>query len=218
MPIFEKNSQRVYFAHIPKTAGVTIYYAFVGSGWNILNLQERHEKHSASNILKEQFGIASIQKHGKTYCYPHSIQHSPKIIWQRWGPFTDIFTIARNPVDRFISAARYHYSSNRELQNKLSFNDFFDWCVQSVSQNIRFKYLSFDGHFIPQHHFINRKTCIFLFEQDWLKPLSERFSLDISMLKQFNKSDLSLAAKPNKSQIRILKHCYKKDFALLSQS
>ena len=43
MPILEKHGQRVLFAHIPKTAGTSIYLAFAAAGWRILNLSENPE-------------------------------------------------------------------------------------------------------------------------------------------------------------------------------
>jgi hypothetical protein len=53
MPIFKKNNKTIYFAHIPKTAGTSVYSLFVESGWKIGNIRRSENPNSSFQKLKK---------------------------------------------------------------------------------------------------------------------------------------------------------------------
>ena len=208
MPIFEKDGQRLMFAHIPKCGGTSIYSSFMEAGWEIKNLMPNRSPGSAFSILRERFGINTIERHGRRFRYPHSLQHAPHLLWQTWGPFDASFTIVREPKSRLLSALKYHY---REMSDSRSFYDYAQAKFDEVSSR-RFNYLKIlDGHLIPQHFFVNRKTEIFRFEEDWPSQLANRF--DINPPGHNNKAPVSKDVLSSDWQIaahRLYKRDYKK--------
>lgn len=176
MPIFEKGRRRIYYAHIPKTGGTSIYSAFVGSGWTIKNLSEWNDPRSAFCILSERFGISQIDQEGWLWNYPHPAQHAPRYIWQTWGPFESSFTVCRHPFSRLASALHYHF---RIKSSHSSFEDFAEEYLEKATRG-RFQYLRLlGGHLIPQYHFVKRDTRVYRFEGEWSEQISREFGVGI---------------------------------------
>ena len=113
MPIFTKDDQRVYFAHIPKTAGSAIYILFLRNGWSLSNVQTGLGKKRIGHRLFKEFGLKDIPFEGDRHGYEQSLQHAPQNIWAQWGPFTSSFAIVRDPYSKFISGLRYFWSVRR---------------------------------------------------------------------------------------------------------
>ena len=57
MPIFIKRNRLIYFAHIPKTAGTSIYHSFASSGWSIFNVTAYKSPTSTYSSLKKLYSI-----------------------------------------------------------------------------------------------------------------------------------------------------------------
>ena len=212
MPIFEKSGIRLYFCHIPKTAGIAVYCAFVESGWTISNVTERHSDHSAFTLLNRRYGIQSIPQNGHTFRYKHSVQHAPAFLWRTWGAFDDSFAIIRDPFERFLSSMRYRYkySSNKHV----CFEDYVDQVLKKISRNHLHLYTKFDGHLIPQHWFVSHSTFLYLYEDEWQKNLIERYNLLPNTLREENKSD-KYEFSDNVKWLEWIRRFYKYDYKLL---
>lgn len=207
MPIFEKNGRRVYFAHIPKTAGTSIYLAFAASGWSIYNL----EQGKTAKALKNKFGITHIGKHGKRLLYPHPIQHAPKFIWKTWGPFSESFCVVRHPEERLKSALKHYFQGTEQ---KISFDDFTLKTLQKLQYPLRRSFASWKmlhGHLIPQTYFAAKDTSIHYFERDWKSEISEKFNLKSDDFEAINQSQPhTVTFSPE--HVKFIKKLYTSDF------
>lgn len=163
MPIFEKDGRRIMFAHIPKCGGTSIYSSFVGAGWRVKNLSMWRHPQSAYSMLKKRYGIETIERHGEMFRYPHPVQHVPHLIWMTWGPFEVSFSVVRDPFSRLLSALRYH---DRRSKNQKPFMDYASAKLEQANSRPWAHLRMLDGHLIPQHSFVGRKTEIFRFEED----------------------------------------------------
>lgn len=184
MPILEKNGRRVYFAHIPKTAGTSIYIAFAASGWSIYNL----EKGKTTRALQNKFGIKCVEQQGNRLFYPHPIQHAPKLIWKTWGPFSESFCVVRHPEERLKSALKHYYQGTEQ---KISFDDFTLKILQKLRNPLQRPVASWKmlhGHLIPQTFFATKDTSVHYFERDWKSEISDKFSLKLEDFETVNKS------------------------------
>lgn len=212
MPIFEKEKKRIYFCHIPKTAGTAVYLAFAESGWVIKNITERAEPHSASSLLKRRYGFNSIEQIGKSFCYPNSLQHVPYLIWKTWGPFDESFAILRHPLDRFLSTVRYRYQHLTD--GTPSFEDFTLEIIRDIKMKPWKIFTAYDGHLIPQHFFLGKDTILFSYDENWQDKLKNRYNLSSGSIRKENiserKSDYAINYKIMKTIIRL----YRKDFKL----
>jgi len=193
MPIFTKNDQRIYFAHIPKTAGTSIYLLFVRNGWAVSNLSPADYPGSTSEMLKSECGITHIPKEGRRWGYRGSLQHAPARVWQRWQRCDESFSIVRQPEERFVSALRYRH---QVFHGDLSWEAFLEHLRKTLYTSWQMERL-YDGHFRPQVQFITPATRILKFEEDWGAKLCEWYDLNPSDLKvtnQSKKSKISLSA------------------------
>lgn len=206
MPIFEKDGRRVYFAHIPKSGGSSIYSAFVGSGWTVKNLSTWRDPRSVFSNLQKRFGVETIPQEGRTFGYPHPPQHAPSLIWRTWGPFETSFAVTRSPMPRLLSALRYHH---RITEDTRSFQEYAEAMrVQALSRPWAHLFL-LSGHLIPQHHFVTKQTEIFSFEEDWGKQIAERF--DVSLPPHDNRAPAGNATLPE-SWSAAARRLYRRDF------
>lgn len=175
MPIFEKSEKRIYFAHIPKTGGTSIYSAFVEAGWVVKNLYESPDPRSTFATLKARYGVNHISQEGRMFRYPHSPQHAPHIIWRTWGPFEASFAITRNPMTRLLSSLRWHHRMRRR---KPDFQEHAKTLLRAAQSRPWKPFTLLDGHLIPQHYFVGPTTEIFHFEGNWSQQLSSRFGVN----------------------------------------
>ena len=176
MPIFEKSGRRIYFAHITKSGGTSIYSAFAESGWTVKNLSKSRDPRTAFANLKKRYGITEIEREGRMFRYPHPPQHVPKLIWWTWGPFETSFAIVREPKSRLLSAIRYHHRMRHPNED---FQNYAGSLLESILSRPYRVFTFLDGHLIPQYHFVARKTEVFRFEEDWGQAISSRFGVPV---------------------------------------
>ena len=207
MPIFTKDSKQIYFAHIPKTAGTTIYMLFAENGWLIKNLAMNAGPDTSFELLKKNYGIQAIESTDKVYRWNNSIQHAPFFTWRRWGPFDQEFAIFRQPVSRFVSAVIYQ--NRHEYLSK----DMLEDCIHktiakllSASSNIKELY---DGHFLPQHRFISPKTYLFRYCGDVVPGIQSHFGL--SRRPSFNANVSTIDFKVSSETKDKIKKLYRRD-------
>lgn len=180
MPIFEKAGQRVYFAHIPKTAGIAIYVALIDGGWKISNVQSGDFRGSTARILQEKFGIEQIPNKGRKFRYRGPMQHAPSIVWRFWGPFDASFAVVRHPLSRMRSSLRYlHATFNAEKP----FDDFVRATMDQARNDC-----STLVHFRRQADYVRRSTKIFHFEGDWQGGIARMMDLPATTVDRINTS------------------------------
>lgn len=185
MPIFEKNNQRVYFAHIPKSAGSSVYVLFARNGWTIKNLTLK-PNNGIGKIFRNEFGIHQLQIEGCISNLNTSIQHAHVKVWQNWGPFAASFAISRHPEDRYLSALQFRYGLVPRRDE--TFDQFRLELLQKLQRKYRNKPEVFDGHFRPQKEYVDKNTLIFPIEQNWTESLSLKFNLDLPKDLRINRS------------------------------
>lgn len=180
MPVFEKGDRRIYFAHIPKSAGTTVYYAFVKAGWRIGKIRQSEDSKSTYQLMKAEFGSEVFIDDLDQYNHKFPVQHVPYKEWQKFRVFDETFAILSDALDKFMSELKYRYKINadREEQN-------FEASAQDTLMQIKRRpwilYRGFAGHLLPQHNFIASDTKLFLMEGEWLIDLSNHFGLQIEL-------------------------------------
>lgn len=158
MPVFEKDDRRVYFAHIPKAAGTSVYVLFARNNWKIANLA-LNPKNGIGKLLLAEFNIHQLQIEGNLENLKTSIQHASEDIWNHWGPFHSSFAISRHPEARYLSAVKFRY--NLVPNRTESFEDFREALLSKLLNRYHRKNEIFDGHFRPQHMYIQENSKIF---------------------------------------------------------
>lgn len=214
MPIFEKEGKRLYFAHIPKTAGISTYCAFADGGWKITGVTVRRNPHTASEILRKKHGVIVPPSTTRKTCYPHSVQHSPHFVWRNWGRFDESFAILRNPLHRFLSTIRYRAAyigspTGSLITDALS-------VVKDVKLRPWRKYTAYDGHLIPQRKFLGPGTVLFKFEENWESQIASRYALPRSTFPKENVLSCSGFPVPPRSVVEWVTAAYAEDFSLWS--
>ncbi|MEO9649029.1 MAG: sulfotransferase family 2 domain-containing protein [Sulfitobacter pontiacus] len=179
MPIFKINGNIVYFCHIPKSGGTTVWHAFLNSGcavnffdgqfWH--TPQNRWHKSSPQHILRDDLSIL----------FPKDF-------------FDYDFTIVRDPVDRFLSGFNHnrtkigrHVSVDRFLsaleKRKLGKDDFFG--------------NRFDNHFVPACRFVSNNTQVFYLEDGMegiISKIRDKINLHIETPSMKNKKSYKNSA------------------------
>lgn len=185
MPILVKNDRQIYFAHIPKTAGTSIYLAFAAAGWTIENLSQNRAAQSAFSLLRDSYGITRIARRGRMFRFPHPPQHVPRIIWRTWGPFEDSFAVVRHPMARLKSALKYHHRISNSPE---TLADFAEQKLQFALARPWNHWRTLGGHMIPQSAYIGPDTHVLRFEEDWQQALCARYDLNPETLPVVNTS------------------------------
>lgn len=185
MPIFRKNGKSVFFAHIPKTAGTSIYVLFLRNGWSLSNFTPSVFPGSTFERLKSEFGIEDIPKEGRRWGYRGTLQHAPASVWRHWPRCDESFAIVRHPVDRYISALRYRHQT---FSSHVPWDDFLTNNRAKLQRPFRRVSRLYDGHFRPQVSFVTHATQIFRFEEDWGRALCDRYDLDGADIPFVNRS------------------------------
>jgi hypothetical protein len=184
MPILRKNGEKVYFSHIPKTAGSSLYLWFMENGWQISNLGTTRGPLGVNGVgkkIRERYGIFHLQQEGDYSGVKTSPHHVTADIWGKWGPFDRSFAIVREPIERFRSALTFQYTSvlrhqNRQHSERLLEN-FRDQVLTRLENRLEAKPHLFDNHFRRQQEFVSDTTKIYYFDADWGKQIAKDFAL-----------------------------------------
>lgn len=211
MPIFTKSTRRVYFAHIPKTAGSAICLAFLRSGWSIANVDTRARPGRLGAILAQEAGLTEIPFEGTRDGLDTDAQHAPHHVWQGWGPFETSFAIVRHPADRYLSALRYKFSRRRRLASFARFR-------RRVARDLL---ISLDGDGVPrprvfrhQIDYLGPGTEVVRYEDDWPARLVRRFDLAPGSLDAVNVGQ-GPAPELQPSEAALVLGLYRSDFSRL---
>lgn len=213
MPIFIKNNYSIYFSHIPKTAGSSIYVAFAESGWSIFNVQKRLSPDSTYSILSNRFGIDSSKSLISIKPHRFSIHHALFKNWSKWYTPDESFSIIRDPVERYRSAILYQYPRlNRKFKSPQSYSSF----IISILKYIPYSaYFISDYHFLPQCKFVDQSTKLFLYSSNWQQELVKHY--DIQNVPWINQSSRKLDFTLSNADLDFLRSFYKHDYALISR-
>ena len=183
MPIFSKDDERVYFAHITKTAGSAIYILFLKNGWSLANVQTGLGKKRIGYRIWKEFGIKDIPFEGERHGFKRSLQHAPARIWTKWGPFTSSFAITRHPYSRFNSAMRYFYGLKRRENDyeAVKANK-----IKELRKEFQANPQAVEPLFQTQSPYVLPDTHVLRYEDDWATGLGELYGLDVEALEKVN--------------------------------
>jgi hypothetical protein len=157
MPIFTQKKKKLFltkyysflFIHIPRTSGSSVEDYFKKMGYSIKLLDRDYNTNKNKSFLKIS---------------PQHLYLNDVLSFSSSNNFTKIFTIVRNPIDRFISA--YNFAKNCSLMDSsYTISSFIDHILDNTI-NINF---DFDRHFASQSDFIKNdlgiNIDIFKFEE-----------------------------------------------------
>lgn len=135
MPRLVKNNRSLFFVHIPKTGGTSLYA-------NLMRHNVVVEDYNPHKIAFE--GVSSHHlnmKQLKEFYPEQTLMHR--------------FCIIREPWKRTLSAYAYR-------NQKRSFTHFERWLIKNLHAYTTYKPNVLDNHICPMHLFIDKKTKIFL--------------------------------------------------------
>lgn len=197
MPLFQTNIGIVFFAHIPKCAGMSVERVF-----------SQHPTHLKNPYL-----------HGKGQLeFPCSPQHFHAEIVEKMfsmDAFVYCFTLVRNPYERILS--EYRFRSDIAKRQKRNLEPFDTWLQKSLSIFESNPY-TLDNHLRPQIEFLTPNIKIFKFENG-LENIFSQIEADlpnliISRPSHTNKSKTSQSEMSIKSR-ETIQEFYKEDFSIL---
>ncbi|SFS07693.1 sulfotransferase family 2 domain-containing protein [Yoonia litorea] len=203
--------RRLYFAHIPKTAGSSLYLAFLRDGWMIENVRLGNQAEGDRAVINE-FGIKKFQQYGTTgnlRRMVRSIQHAPYDIWHQWGPFEQSFAIVRHPVDRYVSALKYHHRHGNTGGADL--DDSRRRVINAVRRGSWSRKRRFDGHFAPQVQFVGPETNLYRFEEDFAQQISDDFGFADGTFPSVNEAPPE-AITLTQEELDLIRAVYAEDF------
>ena len=147
MPLFEFEERKILFIHIPKTSGTSIEHFFFKSDgeFNLTNL------FSSTNFVYNEKKFNSTGQHLK-YNEIRTIINVDEY---------EIFTVVRNPYDRFISEMEYHIQKTRAYieknpNKKELLKEFIKWYfgVENFEIIVNNNHCNFDHHKNPQYELL----------------------------------------------------------------
>ena len=182
------SHRRIYFAHVPKTAGISVCVAFLRAGWDLRNVRVQHGRGLGKSVAQE-FGITCFHISGpqtRLRELSRSPQHAPHEVWSQWGPFDESFAVVRRPYERYLSAVKFQFENRDTGHAKI--DDFRRDLLERFAADDWKRRTEFDGHFAPQTDFVAWDTHLFYFEQDFGRKISKRYQLGKNALPVLNQS------------------------------
>ncbi len=210
MPIFRKDGRRLYFAHVPKAAGTSVYVLFLRNGWTVANVTAR-PKRGIGRILANDFGVTAVPLEGGTEGLDVTLQHAPAEVWTRWGPFDASFALVRDPAARYLSAIRWRHALVPRRPEPLP--AFRAAVLARLESDLDRKPGIYDGHFRPQTAFLAPDTEVFRVEDGWQDRLAARFGLDPGPPIRENPSRADTATELSGPERDFVLRTYGSDFA-----
>ena len=147
MPLFKFKEQKLLFIHIPKTAGTSIEYFFL----NKFNVDNKNILLTKKIFLHKEYKFESSGQHLKFNEIKAIIDVDNY----------EIFTVVRNPYDRFVSEMEYQlqitkFYKNNNINKKKLLEDFIKWYfgVKSLRDIIFTNNNHYDHHKNPQYELL----------------------------------------------------------------
>ena len=132
MSLFTSRNKSIYFHHIPKTGGSTIYKGLLAAGIK-QTVQSRDKK---TKVNEWHLNLQELER-----VYPEYKNYVQ-------------FTIIRHPWKRLIS--EYIYQTKDTLFKK-NLNSWLSKKFNKYTKNLHYN----DNHFLPQYYFINDNVKVF---------------------------------------------------------
>lgn len=198
MPVFERNSDRVLFIHVPKTGGTSIEKLFVDNGWRMSFFDGGGER-SINPVLK---------------CSPQHFHAEMISSLFDVSAFEAVFMLVREPSNRLVS--EFNWRKKHGLIG--SDSDCNNWIQEAV---LGYEDNSFvlDNHVRPQCQFELPEARVFRLEDglsDVVKWLSKTLDVEFSGGEVWEmKSSESGAATVNclaESTLCLLREFYSDDY------
>ena len=160
MPLARVGQKLIYFAHVPKCAGMTV-----------------------AHYIKQRFGPIAMQYNRfssiptKDRWSVTSPQHMPESVRQHYVPdaFIDAsFSIVRHPAVRLRSVFLFQ----REIEHRIAQNTAFSEWLKTVAAALHGDPNIYDGHLRPMTEMVPDTACIFKLENglspviDWLDDMA----------------------------------------------
>lgn len=205
MPVFTKKDHRIYFAHIPKTAGVFLYKLFLDLGYSISHV-DLGEDADALDLINRYGPLVDTGIHCRTS--RQTRQHALYDEWRHWGPFDNAFAVMRDPAERFLSTIKHRY---RFSDRSLNAEDFKTILARTAMRTSWRKLRLWDGHLLPQHRFLSPTTKAYWYGSDFVSEICRDFGLDNKGLDRTNVSPKLQLVLSEKEQ-RWIKSKYKRDY------
>lgn len=194
MPIFSKDNIKVLFIHIPKAGGSTIESIFLKSGYSM-----SYHDHGK----KMENSLNSIRK-----CSPQHMHRDliNEIFVEE--SFNLIFTVIRNPINRFKSEAAFRFKDKESIKEE----EIFKWTKRTLNKVYQRDNYIYDNHIRPQHEFVMKSSKVFRLEDgidNILRELNSKYDLNLnlnSIKKRLDSSDFKIG---NSSNIPLSDECMK---------
>jgi|GEM_PF-2250679 len=188
MPILRRDGKRIFFAHIPKSAGSSLYHALLVKDYQMANFGSlkgdlgQGADAPVSRHIREVYKISALQKEGDLSKVKTSLQHVTADIWSTWGPFDYSFAVFRDPMARFRSAYLYNYKyrllAAKIAHNPARFQQFEAGMAPFFENEFPKKQNAFNNHFRRPLDFVLPQTKLYFLEHGGLVDLARDLGLD----------------------------------------
>ena len=198
MPQLTYQNKSLFFIHIPKTAGTSLYSNLGKQGcqhWSSTSPEYNPYTPVLNNVSKHHLDIKQIQRY--------------------YGIVTNKFTIIRNPWQRTVSD--YVYRTKDPTFEKLN-----NWLLVNLTRAKSDPCWS-DNHFKPMYKFIDKNTKVFLFHEmykvhDWIrKKLDFEFKFNIIENQSIEYSPIKMETVLDDYVANLWLEYYNKDIKLLDK-
>ncbi|WJY22070.1 sulfotransferase family 2 domain-containing protein [Fontisubflavum oceani] len=205
MPLFHFADRSVFFGHIPKTGGSSV--------------EEFLTPHAESVELLDNGWTQKWRRKGGHLDPQNRVspQHRtlPEVCDQI-SPDTLRFVIVRDPMARIVSEYRYQSQRNwrRKLLGRIGFSRWLRICLAAYEADPNFM----DGHFRPQHLYIDQETKVFRLEdgmekvRDWL---TDTLPIGRGLTIGHEKRAASKNVKPSNKDRALVALFYREDYRVL---
>lgn len=205
MPIFKLNNKLLYFAHIPKCGGTSV--------------ENFMSELKASTSFRDSDFLSKKSDRWNKSSPQHIDGQSLEILFPNQNVFDHIFTVVRNPVDRFASAFYFNRHRYDEIENKMTIDEFVSQLDSSAVNRQGFM----DNHFMPSTHFLAYKDECKVFKleggmidlQKWIEDqiLGRKSNVQMKRQKSFDQRYPQIEVlRPNRASLNKIYELYKDDF------